>query len=396
MSDTNNKFKSLRLALHYHLEATILGNDIYYDGAFGKWVDELAIHFKEIILITHTNKNSEKAKYKIRNSNVSICDLGPKTTFFPARLLNVPKQMAIVRNNLENFDLIGFRVPSLLAPYIYRLSKTKINFFILVGDVVETIKATKISFWKKIILVTYWKWDRRLYIKAAKQSISFGIQPHFPEIYPEISDLKLIHSSTILQTDIAESHKSQDCESNVIVSVSRLDDAKGVQYIVESLKVLNTLGSKCVLKIVGSFSDSAYKNLKSFVEKNQLQDQVEFLGYVPNGPSLYKIYDDADIMVIAHKKELIGQPRTLWEGFARGIPVVATPSVKHPELEDGIHACFTQDHSPEALANSIHKIIVDPELRNRLIKNGPVIAKSKTLELSVAFMLKSLAEEIFK
>ena len=50
MSDTN-KLKSLRLALHYHLEARILGDDIYYDGAFGKWVDELAIHFKEIILI---------------------------------------------------------------------------------------------------------------------------------------------------------------------------------------------------------------------------------------------------------------------------------------------------------------------------------------------------------
>ena len=47
---------NLTFAVHYHIPAIVNDDGVFFPSYFGKWIDQLALSFKKIVLVVHTEK----------------------------------------------------------------------------------------------------------------------------------------------------------------------------------------------------------------------------------------------------------------------------------------------------------------------------------------------------
>ena len=168
-----------------------------------RWIDSLSKYFKEIVLITHSNKTTSSNSYKLKSSNISIVDLGEKPTPHK-RILNNKKYKNILKNNLHRFDIVGYRVPSPLSRYFYNVTKEKINFFLLVGHMVNAIPKDTKTTWKSLIWRYYWKYDHNILSKIANKNLTLSNGPTFLDEFSNIKNQKIIFTSTIWDDEIVD------------------------------------------------------------------------------------------------------------------------------------------------------------------------------------------------
>lgn len=104
-----------------------------------------------------------------------------------------------------------------------------------------------------------------------------------------------------------------------LLFVGRLEERKGVKYLLKALSILNKKRFRPILKIVG---EGVHKyDLMSFVKENGLSSQVIFAGYIPQ-EELMKNYLSAGFVVIPSLYE--GVPSVAIEALALGKPVITT------------------------------------------------------------------------
>ena len=143
---------------------------------------------------------------------------------------------------------------------------------------------------------------------------------------------------------------------------------KNHKNLIDALKILK-LNFKPDLKIVfcGNDNDVNYlKNLKTYVNKNNLNDSVTFLNFVDDDQLPY-LYLDAFLLAMP---TLMG-PANIppWEAFKMEVPVI------YSELEGikevfGDAVLYIDPLKPESIANGIKEIFQNTELKNNLIIKG--------------------------
>ncbi|MGM0897045.1 MAG: glycosyltransferase [Bacillota bacterium] len=102
---------------------------------------------------------------------------------------------------------------------------------------------------------------------------------------------------------------------------------KGQQYIIAALGELKKKGiSSFEYHLVGG-GDQHY--LKKIAEKNNVSDQVKFLGAMPNG-EVYEFLKSIDIYSQPSRQE--GLPRALIEAMSQGLPSFGAKTAGIPEL----------------------------------------------------------------
>ena len=103
-----------------------------------------------------------------------------------------------------------------------------------------------------------------------------------------------------------------------LLFIGRLEPYKGCDMLLESVARLVASGSSSLsLKIVGDGSEA--QTLKNFVEDNQLQDNVQFLGWIPHSEvSLHCA--SADIFCFPSVREFGGA--VVMEAMATGLPCI--------------------------------------------------------------------------
>lgn len=113
-----------------------------------------------------------------------------------------------------------------------------------------------------------------------------------------------------------------------------------------------------VLQIVGDGPDAYYPSLKSYVAKNQLEEHVEFLGYVKE---IGSVLQNSDLGIVCSRNEAFG--RVTVEFMAHKIPVIATNAGANPEIIEHGHDGYLYDlGNPIHLADYIQKLIEDRSL----------------------------------
>ena len=110
------------------------------------------------------------------------------------------------------------------------------------------------------------------------------------------------------------------------------------------------------------------------VDRLGLSDAVIMLGSV-SLEQMPDVYRSADVVVSVPSTD--SSPRSVWEAFACGRPVVVSdlPWARE-ELEDGRHALLTR-LEPDAIAASIGRILDDTELAHRLGAESRALAVSE-------------------
>jgi len=162
----------------------------------------------------------------------------------------------------------------------------------------------------------------------------------------------------------------------ILFSVFRLSKEKNPYFMLKGIKQIKektNLKFKCLIAGTGPEE----KNLKKFIEKNNLSDVVSLLGKIePENISSY--YQLADIFIFSSKSETQGM--VLLEAMAGSCPVVAVQSSGTDDLIiEGKNGFKTKDNMDE-WCNKIIYLIQNKDLFNKISKEAHEFSKKYSIE----------------
>lgn len=133
---------------------------------------------------------------------------------------------------------------------------------------------------------------------------------------------------------------------------------------------------------------SGHQGVLKAAEDLDLAGQVRLLGYVEKG-DMPLLYRGASLLVFPSLFEGFGLP--LLEAMASDCPVVCSNATSIPEVV-GDAALLFDPHDPKAIADAMHRILTDEELRRRLIHTGRERCRQFSWERTARETLKVLEE----
>lgn len=159
-------------------------------------------------------------------------------------------------------------------------------------------------------------------------------------------------------------------QSKVILYVGRLEDSKGLDYLVEAFAKQN---KDCVLVFVGE--GSWRDKVRALCAEAKIEERVRFCSYVPpDRTSLYYALG----WLLAVPSVTTPRTREPWglvvnEAMNQGIPVVASESVGAAAgglVRHGFNGFIVPERDAEALAAAMGSLLRDAELRLRFSRNA--------------------------
>ena len=183
-------------------------------------------------------------------------------------------------------------------------------------------------------------------------------------------DTELFKQQKVESDFLREKYSINDTDK-VILFVGRLSAEKGVDKVMEAVKLLNDKSVK--LLIAGSLLSNAnikdaYQNKLSALA-TELKDNILFTGYVPQ-TELPKFYNMADISVLPSVWE---EPAglTMVESMACGLPVITTQSGGIPEYVANCGIVLpVDDNLSRNIAEKIDILFANDALRKSLSENA--------------------------
>jgi glycosyltransferase involved in cell wall biosynthesis len=157
-------------------------------------------------------------------------------------------------------------------------------------------------------------------------------------------------------------------EPPLVLSVGRLVEKKGLEYLVKACRILWDKGESFVCHIIGAGIED--RKLESLIRQFSLQDSVKLLGAVPH-EEVIKEYERATIFALPCVQgtdgSLDGIPNVLLEAMAMKLPVVSTAISAIPELiQDGVDGLLVASKDETALAKAIVRLLHNQALRVNL------------------------------
>jgi len=169
-------------------------------------------------------------------------------------------------------------------------------------------------------------------------------------------------------------------EHKVIGTVGRLDEQKGICYLIEAAVEIIRQVPEARFVIVG---DGPYLDgLREDAAQRGVADQVVFTGYSNQVPLLQSMFD-----VQAFPSLWEGTPLTVFEAMSVGMPIVSTDVDGLGEvLRDGENALVVSSRDPAALAKATIRLLEDPEEAARLAE----AARADSSDYDIATTVRNL------
>jgi len=150
-----------------------------------------------------------------------------------------------------------------------------------------------------------------------------------------------------------------------LLFVGALTERKGISFLLQALNSLNN--NKVVLHIVGDGIEK--ENLNKMTDELGLAKQVQFHGFIANGPALFDLYKKCDIFVLPSFSE--GLPRVLYEAAGNGCPIITTPVNSIPYIFENNHDClFIKPGDSNDIAMVINHMLTEPGLNEKIAENA--------------------------
>ena len=187
--------------------------------------------------------------------------------------------------------------------------------------------------------------------------------------------------------DVAKSSRLAPCRLSsssvpVILYVGAVSEEKGALVLLEAVGALRSRGERCQVNIVGKFTSSEFESvMKETVHRYHIDEDVHFLG-VLTGEEKNDAYRNGDIFCFPSHASIETFGIVVLEAMSFGLPVVAAQWRAMPEvIQDGINGLLFPVKDAAALANCIHGLIQDPDMRRQLGRNGrSIFEKEYTLD----------------
>jgi len=159
---------------------------------------------------------------------------------------------------------------------------------------------------------------------------------------------------------------------NSIVCVAHLREHKGQDVLLRAFHQIAEEFPGLTLHFVGAGPYAPV--LESLTRELNLNGRVRYLGNLPRPEALREIAS-ARIFCLPSRREPFGL--VLLEAMAFGVPVVATRVGGIPEIiRSGVDGLLVEPNSPSQLAETLRRILRDPSLSQKLVREAKVRVES--------------------
>ncbi len=174
--------------------------------------------------------------------------------------------------------------------------------------------------------------------------------------------------------------KKHNIEGKMVLFFGRLNITKGPEHFVEMAKIILKERMKDDVTFVIRGPDEGMRDKVRALIGNE--KKIILLDETRDKKEVIKTYQSADVYVMPSQRE--GLPLTLFESFACGLPVVATPVNGVPYEMNGKNGFLINYGDDEYFANRIQRLLDDNELRKRISKTNLNKAKNYNWDLIYA------------
>ena len=277
-------------------------------------------HFPEVdFLILSLGKTEQKYSVKIEE-NITI-EYVPKSQFIGGDLYYYLFQVQkSVREIIKNYkpDIIHLHGSSPILFSLRGLDKKNV-IITQHGIMAEELNYQnsiigKLKFWikKKIEHYYFPRFKNYIFISNYNKKFLYGLKKNnytgsliYNPVKPDFYDLELRKSF-----------------GKRIVYVGVINQRKNLICLLQALVHVKNKVKDVHLDVVGGFANEEYqKKILSFIEENDLVNNVEFLGWKSQNEIL-ELYKTTDLMVLPSLQESL--PVSIAEAMAAGRPVIAT------------------------------------------------------------------------
>jgi glycosyltransferase involved in cell wall biosynthesis len=160
-------------------------------------------------------------------------------------------------------------------------------------------------------------------------------------------------------------------DRKIVLYLGRLEEVKGLSYLIRAFARLNFDGAILVFAGDGSLR----KELTQVARKQGIEENIRFAGFVTPREAL-NYYSIADVFVLPSITTPAGKETwglVLNEAMNQGLPVVATDAVGAAAgglVQSGVNGFVVPERDSESLAQAIDRILSDDKLREQMSANA--------------------------
>ena len=369
------------------------------EGSFARYVDSLAPYFDEVVLSVPVFDTAQRSGSPVRSPNVRIAALpyfpGPRQ-FYPM----LPRLHRLLRQWVEQCDVIHLRVPSPAAIFAFRLAKQlgKPVFLLVVGDYEALLPHLPYKGLKKRLFSWYVAFEERALRRMTARALTFANGAALREKHEAQGATVFETKTTTLKASDVGS-RPDTCQSSPIrlLTVSRIDPRKGLRLLPEAVAELVRGGADVTLDIVGPpiglIGDEEKAAIIEDARRFGVTGRVTLTGPIALD-QLITLYRDYDLFVLPTLPGE-GVPRVLMEAMANGLPVITTRVSGIGSLITHARNGFLIDEpSAGAVARAVRTLIDQPAVRRDIIQGGYSTARAHTLERQAAQMMRIVSEQL--
>jgi len=273
---------------------------------------------------------------------------------------------------IQCFGLYLFVPPALLMKYLFR--KKVVSRLECSGRFGDFWRITQLK-WEKLVIASSRRLDKIIFISS-------DIKRELTENQFPIE--RLVHISNSVDSDqFKPPERHENRNSKNICFVGRLEEQKGLEYLIRAMDIIKSKGNGVKLFIVGEGQLKA--TLEELCKKLTLENLVVFVGITHD---VLPYYHDASIFVLPSISE--GMPLSLLEAMSCGLPVIATlvggntevldSSAKNtivPHYHIGEYGILVNPRDVNGLAEALLRLLNDEELSKQLGKRARDLIEEK-------------------
>ena len=231
------------------------------------------------------------------------------------------------KNRADDYDLVWLHNPLFIRNNPFKSSVVTMHATAY-GQIIHRIYPLHFHIYKKISSLIERYCLNKMNEKARFTAVSTQVCKELEEI--GISKQKITYISNGVDTKLFKPSASDDKKSLrkkfgipeedlIILSLGRLTEAKQPQKLIEVFSLIEKEIKDVTLVIAGK--GELLGKTKDFVKQKKLNNVI-FLGYVDHEKEAPDLYACSDYYIMASKYE--GQPLTLLEAMASGLPCIAS------------------------------------------------------------------------
>ena len=378
-----------RLLIHHHAVAYVSPEGIWLQSFIATWVNSLAPYFERVGLLLHeTSIKGGKHDTLIPFKHVKLESLGPEGRTWDRlqRIARIKEKCSSVSSQYDGLLIRGITPRGYT---VFKHTSIRSKFFLLVGSLIDS--QPRFEFKRIYPYLMYFVRKEELK-KIGAQSICLS---NSKKVATEFSDFvkKKVYftpTSSISNRDILPfCPKGFDSPEINLLFCGRITFDKGVFELFKAVKPLGEkLSRKIKLTMIGSVDNETKTRLIEVAQKDDFEERVNWLGFVPYGKELLDQFSFADFCVLPSYHE--GFPHTIWEAGICSVPMVVTNVGGIPGMVSENEVSFIKPKSIDSIVEVISQLVSNPSLSKNKTKALYNLATQYTLEKNAKALFEIL------